>query len=219
MSRLRRRDLLAATLAGGLVTGVALLAVLAVQSRAAVQSGAAAQSATPGAAVTSPAVPTPAEPLGGPQPIPVKAAVRATSIEIPAIGVRSSLAPLRLDVAGVLQPPANPAQAGWFSAGPVPGDRGPAVIAGHLDSTTGPAVFVRLGRLRPGDVVVVHRSDGTTVRFRVQSAHRYAKAAFPTAAVYGPTPTATLRLITCGGAYDHTHKRYPDDVVVIAEVI
>jgi LPXTG-site transpeptidase (sortase) family protein len=218
MSRLRRRDWLAAAVSGGLVAAVAVLVVVAVQSGELAQGKV---TSTDAVAPPVPAVAVAAQEtaVGGAQTIPAMAAVTATSIEIPAIGLRSSLARLRLDAGGVLQPPANPAQAGWFSAGPVPGDRGPAVIAGHLDSRTGPAVFVRLGQVKVGDIVVVRRSDGTSVRFRVQSTHRYAKAAFPTAAVYGPTPTATLRLITCGGAYDHTRKRYPDDVVVIAEVI
>lgn len=180
------------------------------------------------AAVSSTAAPSAQEPVasavgdapepGGPQPLPALARVTATSIEIPAIGVRSRLEQLTLDPRGVMRPPGDPDQAGWYSAGPVPGDRGPAVIAGHLDSFTGPAVFLRLGQLRSGDLVIVHRSDGSTVDFRVQSTRRFSKAAFPTQSVYGATPVPTLRLITCGGAYDHSKKRYPDDVVVFAEV-
>jgi sortase (surface protein transpeptidase) len=211
MTRLRRRDWLIAGSAGVLVAAVAWVVG---------QPGPAARAQAPevagAAAVASSAVPQPAP--TGPLPLPAMARVVATSVEIPAIGVRSALAPLRLDRHGVLQPPVHPDEAGWFSAGVVPGDRGPAVIAGHLDSFDGPAVFLRLGQLRAGDLVIVHRSDGTAVTFRVESTDRYAKVEFPTLAVYGPTPLAALRLITCGGAYDHEKKRYPDDVVVFAEV-
>jgi sortase (surface protein transpeptidase) len=78
-------------------------------------------------------------------------------------------------------------------------------------------VFARLGDLRRGDAVLVLRSDGATARFVVRSIARVSKDRFPTAAVYGPTPVPTLRLITCGGPYDHARGRYPDDVVVFAE--
>lgn len=206
--------------AGVAIVVLALLAQLALANRSS------AATAPPGAAATlaqapstqAPVAPPAGSEVGGPQPLPALAKVSATSIEIPAIGVRSRLEQLTLDPRGVLRPPVDPDQAGWYSAGPVPGDRGPAVIAGHLDSFTGPAVFLRLGQLRSGDLVIVHRSDGSTVDFRVQSTRRFAKTAFPTQSVYGATPVPTLRLITCGGAYDHSKKRYPDDVVVFAEV-
>ena len=219
MSRLRTRDWVLGASAGAAVAVMAVLAPLALADR----SSASAPSLS--GSVAAPTLPIPVTAssdapgtLGGPQPLPALARVTATSIEIPAIDVRSRLEQLTLDPRGVLRPPVDPDQAGWYSAGPVPGDRGPAVIAGHLDSFTGPAVFLRLGQLRSGDLVIVHRSDGSTVDFRVQSTRRFAKTAFPTQSVYGATPVPTLRLITCGGAYDHSKKRYPDDVVVFAEV-
>jgi hypothetical protein len=90
------------------------------------------------------------------------------------------------------------------------------VIAGHVDSVTGPGVFFRLRTLVPGDPVVVTRADGSVVRFAVTRVERFAKAAFPTAAVYGPTPDPQLRLVTCGGAFDRAARSYVDDVVVFA---
>lgn len=219
MRRLRTKDWVLGASAGVAVAVIAVLAPLALADRSS------ATASSPSRPVVTPAPPMPvtaqsATPgtAGGPQPLPTLARVTATSIEIPAIDVRSRLEQLTLDPRGGLRPPVDPDQAGWYSAGPVPGDRGPAVIAGHLDSFTGPAVFLRLGQLRSGDLVIVHRSDGSTVDFRVQSTRRYPKTAFPTQSVYGATPVPTLRLITCGGAYDHSKKRYPDDVVVFAEV-
>jgi sortase (surface protein transpeptidase) len=50
--------------------------------------------------------------------------------------------------------------AGWFTGGPMPGQLGPAVIAGHVDSRTGPAVFHRLRDLRPGDQIRVRDGAG-----------------------------------------------------------
>jgi LPXTG-site transpeptidase (sortase) family protein len=113
-------------------------------------------------------------------------------------------------------PPTDFAQAGWFAAGPVPGDVGPAVIAGHVDSRTGPAVFFRLEELSPGDTVLVTRSDGRDVEFRVTEVARYPKDDFATEEVYGPTTGAELRLITCGGTFDPSRRSYEDNVVVYA---
>lgn len=152
----------------------------------------------------------------GPLPIPPTAQVRATAVDIPAIGVRSTLVPLTLDRSGVLVPPADFGTAGWFSGGPTPGEPGPAVLAGHVDSRRGPAVFFRLRELAAGDLVMVSRSDGRKVRFRVDSVSRYPKGAFPTADVYGPAPGAQLRLITCGGSFDTARRSYRDNVVVYA---
>jgi hypothetical protein len=160
---------------------------------------------------TLPAAPT------RPVPRPERAApVRPVLVTVPAIGVRSSLVPLRLDRAGALVPPADFGQAGWYVGGPTPGDPGPAVIAGHVDSRAGPAIFFRLRDLRPGDTILVGRSDGRTARFRVAEVQRYPKNAFPTQRVYGPTPDRALRMITCGGSFDYARRSYRDNIVVYA---
>jgi sortase (surface protein transpeptidase) len=137
-------------------------------------------------------------------------------VRIPSIGVDSPLVRLGVDAAGALVPPADFARAGWFTASPLPGAVGPSVIAGHVDSRTGPAVFFRLRDLSPGDEILVDRADGTTARFTVYAADRYPKDEFPTDEVYGPTPRAELRLITCGGEFDHDQRSYRDNVVVYA---
>jgi hypothetical protein len=147
----------------------------------------------------------------------VLAGIRPASVSIPAIGVTSTLMALRLDADGELERPKEYERAGWYSGGPVPGAVGPAVIAGHVDSKTGPAVFWRLRELKPGDEVRVVLSDKSTVRFRVAQVRQYPKKAFPTASVYGPTPIPTLRLITCGGDWER-EGGYRDNVVVYAEL-
>ena len=153
----------------------------------------------PVAAHTSTAAPT-SPPLSGPQPIPPKAAVTPTRVVIPSIGVRqSTLEPLTRDPGtGELRPPVDFTKVGYYREGPVPGDPGPAVLAGHVDDTTGPKVFFRLRELKAGDQVTVTRSDGRDVLFHVDAVEQYPKDAFPTNAVYGPAPGSSLRLITCG---------------------
>ncbi len=174
---------------------------------------------TPGP--TSPASPSP-DPfvdLPGPRPLPKTATAGVRRVVIPAIGVDSALEKLSVDADEVLQPPVDPDLAGWFAAGPVPGDPGPAVIAGHVDAAHAPAVFYDLRELERGDVVSVSRNDGRTVRFRVDAVEQYAKDDFPTDAVYGPTPTPSLRLVTCGGTFDHARHHYRDNVVAYASII
>jgi hypothetical protein len=140
------------------------------------------------------------------------------SVAIPRIGVRSSLVRLRLDANGELGVPQDPAQAGWFVGGAAPGTLGPAVIAGHVTWNGVPAVFYRLGRLRPGDQVTVDRRDGTTAIFTITRVGSFPKSRFPTKAVYGAIDHAGLRLITCGGTYDASRHRYLSNVVVFANL-
>jgi hypothetical protein len=137
---------------------------------------------------------------------------------IPAIGVATRLVRLGLEPDGAMQVPGDFATAGWFAGGPVPGQVGPAVVAGHVDSRTGPAVFYRLRELRPGDAILVERADGTRLRFAVEQARSYPKVGFPTAAVFGPVPSAALRLITCTGDFDRARGSYRDNLVVFASL-
>ena len=109
--------------------------------------------------------------------------------------------------------------AGWYTGSPRPGAVGSSVIAGHVDSVRGPAVFYRLGTLRPGERVYVSRADGTMADFSVSRVQTYAKDAFPTAEVYGPAPDPELRLITCGGTFDSTTGHYLSNVVAYATLV
>jgi sortase (surface protein transpeptidase) len=142
-----------------------------------------------------------------------------TDLEIPVIDVRSHLVRLVVDGSGALQAPDDPDVAGWFAAGVVPGDTGPSVIGGHVDSKTGPGIFYALGRLTAGDRVMVHRSDGRTPTFQVTTVTQLSKSSFPTQLVYGPTPGPELRLVTCGGRFDRDRRSYLDNVVVEAVLV
>lgn len=160
---------------------------------------------------------------GRPRPVGVRPAAPTSpppvSLAIPSIGVTTPLERLDLRADGTLEPPASFGRAGWFAAGPAPGQRGPAVIVGHVDSRYGAAVFYRLGDLQPGDIAEVVREDGSSVRFSVTDVVTYAKDAFPTDAVYGPVAGAALRLITCTGVFDESTGHYQSNLVVFAEPV
>nr|BFE81713.1 hypothetical protein GCM10020093_043140 [Planobispora longispora] len=106
---------------------------------------------------------------------------------------------------------------GWDRSGPAPGEDGPAVVVGHLDTRTGPAVFARLPGVARGDAVAVVRSDGTVVVFRVSSIERARKDAFPVSRVYRVRPYPTIRLVTCGGRYDRERQSYEDNLIVYGD--
>ncbi|MDT7787657.1 MAG: hypothetical protein QOF58_6076 [Pseudonocardiales bacterium] len=138
------------------------------------------------------------------------------TVRIPSIGVETSLESLEVGKDGVLEPPTRSDKAGWYAKGVAPGDAGPAVIAGHVDSRTGPGVFFRLPELQPGAEVLVEREDGSKLTFVVNHTYATQKTAFPTAIVYGPTPLSELRLVTCGGDFDRVAGSYRDNVIVEA---
>ena len=204
----RKRFAALALMAGLLVTAVGATGLVLAPHPVAARRGTVAALPAP--------LPAPVGPIAGvvrsqhaKVPLPV-------ALTIPAIGVQTSLIRLGLTAAGALQVPSSTAVAGWYAGSPRPGAIGPAVIAGHIDSHTGPGVFFHLPQLRPGDHVYVRRADGTLAVFRVTAVRSYAKDRFPTLAVYGPTPDAELRLITCGGAFDPRLGSYLSNTVVYA---
>jgi LPXTG-site transpeptidase (sortase) family protein len=139
------------------------------------------------------------------------------SLVIPSIGVTTALVHLGLTGSGALQVPPTTTVAGWYTGSPRPGSIGSAVIAGHIDSVTGPGIFYRLSQLRRGARVYVKRADGTLAVFEVTQVRSYEKDDFPTTAVYGAVPDPELRLITCGGTFDYTTRSYLSNTVVYAK--
>ncbi|WP_298989028.1 class F sortase [uncultured Pseudokineococcus sp.] len=171
--------------------------------------------------VRIPAPETPApEPPAEPEAPEVAEPVR---LRVPAIGVDTDLLHLGLNDDGSLAVPPREGpdnlKASWYDGSPRAGEVGPTVLAGHIDSKAGPSVFYRLGELEPGDEVLVDRADGTTATFVVDTSERYPKDDFPTRRVYGQTPDAQIRLITCGGVFDRSVGHYEDNTVVYGHLV
>ncbi len=136
---------------------------------------------------------------------------------IPGIDVATPVVDLGLQLDGTVEVPEDPAVAGWFEPGTVPGAVGSSVILGHVDSRSGPAVFSRLGELTVGDVVWVRRDDHSAAKFVVGSVRTYEHDEFPAQRLYAtPHRRRVLNLITCGGAYDPGAGGYQANVVVHA---
>jgi Sortase (surface protein transpeptidase) len=167
---------------------------------------------------TGPATPKASPTVQGP----VLSRSMPVRVRVPAIGVDSDLAPIGLTSNGEIQTPplGRDSHAYWLDVSPTPGQLGPAVIIGHVDSAAyGPAVFFRLGDLRQRDKIYVTRADHQVAVFEVQRVVEYKKTSFPTLTVYGNTDYAALRLITCGGTFDPAIRSYESNIVVYAELV
>jgi LPXTG-site transpeptidase (sortase) family protein len=149
---------------------------------------------------------------------PVLARSAPVWLDVPSVAIHTRLVELGLNPDATLEVPSEPMLAGWYTGSPTSGERGPSVIAGHVDSyETGPAVFYRLGQVETGARIDVTREDGVIAHFTVTAVRAYAQSDFPTQTVYGNTSRATLRLITCGDWNDESQE-YDGNVVVFAEL-
>jgi len=182
--------------------------------------GAAAGERGPGRAATLPATPAPAP---SPSDDGTLAAARAivapaalpTRLLVPAIGVDAQVEAVGLDAQGRMATPSGASTVAWYQPGPTPGEVGNAVIAGHLDWTTGPAVFWRLGTLHPGDDVTVVRANGSQAHFIVDGTSMMSYNA-PTDGLFTRDGPPSLTLITCAGAWDRQRGTYLQRLVVHA---
>ncbi len=136
------------------------------------------------------------------------------SLRIPALRLTAPVGPLGLNPDDTVEVPKNPDHAGWYRLGPSPGEMGSAVILGHVDSKTGPAVFYRLSSVRAGNKIAVTLADGVVANFQVARVVTYPNAKFPARKVYSSDGPPALELVTCGGPYDHRAHTYTANVVV-----
>jgi Sortase domain len=163
-----------------------------------------------------------AAPSASPLAVPPKVAAAIprsvpVEIKIPSINVDATVIPEGTNPQGALEtPPLNEQNVtGWWDGGHAPGQLGPAVIVGHIDSAAaGPLVFWNLHKLVPGETAEVILADGAQVWFNVTGSQEVSKDAFPTQKVYGPTPGPSLRLITCTGDFDPATGHYADNLIV-----
>jgi hypothetical protein len=197
------------------LVGLALVAV-------AVLTGAEPEAAARPAAArvppaTRPVAPPAAEAFRSARTYPTVAA--PVRLRIAALHVDSAVQRLGLQADGTVAVPKRTDLAGWYERGPRPGQPGPAVILGHVDSHTGPGIFINLSTVRPGTLVNVDLADGSTVIFRISKVARVSKTSFPTDLVYAPSLDPTLRLVTCGGSFDRTRGSYRDNVIAFADQV
>ncbi|MBV7668924.1 class F sortase [Streptomyces halstedii] len=161
-------------------------------------------------------------PLGAPLPPahrPLDGAL-PQRVEIPSLEIAAPVVPRELDADGAIEPPPyeTPGTVGWYGDGTEPGTKGTALLVGHVDTETEPAVFYGLSAARPGTTIWVGRDDGTVAEFTVDDVQVFTRERFDARKAYGPREDgrAELRLITCGGTYDREAHAYTANVVVSA---
>jgi sortase (surface protein transpeptidase) len=141
-----------------------------------------------------------------------------TRIVIPDIGVDTRVTDVGLTVEGAMDAPEDYSEVGWYRHGATPGDAGRAVLAGHVDSATGPAIFYRLHELVPGSIIeVTLGGDAEMVRFVVSGTARYPEHEAPLDRIFGPSDQSELILITCAGVFDRASGLYDERLVIYAD--
>ncbi|GHH64973.1 class F sortase [Streptosporangium violaceochromogenes] len=176
--------------------------------------------ATPGHGKAAAANPSGAGRGGWPSPLPGPLGrSEPVTLVVPRARVNAPVTPVTSTADGTLQAPSllQAGLTGWDGLGPTPGEQGAAVIVGHLDTRSGPAVFAGLPQVREGDAVAVIRRDRTVAVFRVSVIERVRKTAFPVKKVYGAMAGPEIRLVTCGGRYDPGRHSYDDNLIVYGD--
>lgn len=141
-----------------------------------------------------------------------------TELSIPDIGLSTSLTSVGKQPDDTLEVPKDASIPGWYRLSPTPGEIGPSIIVGHVDSPEGPAIFWRLREMKTGQIISLKRKDNTTISFKVTEVLQFEQNNFPTERVYGNTDHSALRLITCGGAYNRLTGSYSHNTVVFASL-
>lgn len=174
--------------------------------------------------VDQPVAASPSQTVQTEQPTVMEVAVvmpksEPTRLRIDKIGVNTSFVELGRKADGTIEVPKSPYVVGWYNLAPTPGEMGPAVVIGHVDRPGGTGVFWRLRELVAGDTFEIDRADGSTVKFKVDDVKQFPQEEFPTEEVYGNIDHAGIRLITCGGTYIRSIKRYTHNTIVYASLV
>lgn len=143
-----------------------------------------------------------------------------TQVSVPSVEINYPVKPVGKLADGTMEvPPLFEPVTGWYKFSPTPGETGPSIIVGHVDTYKGPSVFYRLKDLQPGALINVTRADGKVVTFKVDALKQFEQANFPTAEVYGNLDYSGLRLITCGGTFNTATGHYTENTVVFASMV
>ena len=142
-----------------------------------------------------------------------------TGLSIPSLGIDAPFISLDVKRDGSMETPSDGDTVGWYKHAPTPGELGPAIVAAHVDTKAGPAVFAKLHLLKPGDTFEITRADGTLTKFQVNEVKQYPQNDFATKQVYGNIDYAGIRLITCGGMFSQSTKRYSHNTIIFGSLV
>lgn len=145
--------------------------------------------------------------------------VEPKNISIPKINVNAAVESVGEDSSGKMDVPKGVFNAGWYNLGYKPGEKGSAVMAGHLDTVTGaPAVFYNIDKLQAGDKVIITDRSGKNLTFEVTDVQTYPFDKVPLQEVFGSNDKPRLNLITCTGVWNTGSRNYSNRLVVYTEL-
>lgn len=145
--------------------------------------------------------------------------IHPSVISIPSIDVRADIEDVGILDNGQMGVPDDGDTVGWFHRGAKPGASGNAVMAGHVDDRSGPAIFYELDQLDLGDRVYIENISGEELVFEVTRLEVYPYDDAPIDVVFGPSSTQRLNLITCTGEFDRNEGTHRERLVVFTELI
>lgn len=136
---------------------------------------------------------------------------------IPLIGVEAKVQYLGVNAKGEMEVPDSIIDVGWFKLGSKPGEKGSAVMAGHLNGVGGKAgVFANLNKLKTGDILKIVDDNGQKLTFVVKKINIYDLGYVDE--VFSRSDGIYLNLITCDGVWDEAKKSYDKRLVVFTEL-
>jgi hypothetical protein len=145
------------------------------------------------------------------------------TVTIASLGVEAPVDAVGLLVGGGLAVPDDASRIGWFAPegfALAPGDPGTAVLAGHRDSRrTGPGALHGLAGIEPGARITVRHSDGGVSHWQVERSVLTPRDALPQDELFTRSGRPRLALVTCGGDFDPSLRRYSHNVIVYASPV
>lgn len=141
-------------------------------------------------------------------------------LRIPSLEINAAIHDVGVLKDGSMGIPEKPTDTAWYKYGPKPGEKGSAVIAGHLNWFYGAkGVFERLDTLKPGDTITTQDEHGVTTNFVVRRTGYYGHEDDATDVFHSNDGIAHLNLVTCAGSWNKFLQRYNKRLVVFTDEV
>lgn len=139
---------------------------------------------------------------------------------IPKLSINAQVQKTGINATGAMGVPTNFTDVAWYQYGTVPGEKGSAVLDGHVDNGLGlDGVFKHLGDITVGDEIDIETNNGNILRFIVSNVELYPYTEVPNDLIFNRNDRARLNLITCEGAWVKGERTYDHRLVVFATLI
>lgn len=144
-------------------------------------------------------------------------------LKIPKLNIDAGFQYTGLKSDGTMEIPNNIVDAGWYTGSARPGEKGVAIITGHVAQIRGgvltkPGVFGDLNTLSAGDKLYVLNDKGESIMFVVRESRTYDPAAAATDVFKSTDGGVHLNLITCEGSWQPAQLSYTKRLIVFTDI-